>query len=347
MVGKKVLDEAMAGRFAELALSCVRREYPNHVMLWLNGDEDAQPPRSLHPAFFGCLDWHSSVHGHWMLVRLLRHFPRAGFAPRVRAALDQSLTAANIAGEAAYFDAPGRVSFERPYGLAWLLALDQELCGWNDADSRRWAGTLAPLRDVVVARIESWLPRLGHPIRSGEHAQTAFAFGLFLDWARASGHEGLAERVVGRSRAFYASDRDGPLAYEPSGQDFLSPCLGEADLMRRVMAPDEYARWLSDFLPQLPMDGEAGWLKPAASPDPSDPKLAHLDGLNLSRAWMLEGMAAGLPARDARRAALVAAAGAHAETGLIAVAGEHYEGSHWLGSFATYLMSGRGLPDAS
>jgi hypothetical protein len=334
----------MAGRFADLALACVHREYPNHVMLWLNGDDDAQPPRKLHPAFYGCLDWHSSVHGHWMLVRLLQRFPDAPFAARARAALDESLTGKNIAGEVAYFDAPGRVSFERPYGLAWLLALDEELRAWDDPDAKRWASSLAPLRDVVAARIESWLPKLGHPIRIGEHAQTAFAFGLILDWARATGDARMAKLVAERSRTFYADDRDCPLAYEPSGQDFLSPCLGEADLMRRVMAPAEYARWLSDFLPQVPVDGDAGWLGPAVSPDPSDPKLAHLDGLNLSRAWMLEGMAAGLPADDKRRPALLAAAQAHAKAGLESVTGEHYEGGHWLGSFATYLMTGRGLP---
>ncbi len=239
------------------------------------------------------------------------------------------------------------MSFERPYGLAWLLALDQELEGWDDPDARRWASSLAPLRDVVVARIESWLPKLGHPIRIGEHAQTAFAFGLILDWARATGDARMIKLVTGRSRMFYADDRDCPLAYEPSGQDFLSPCLGEADLMRRVMEPAEYARWLSAFLPQIPADGNATWLKPAVSPDPSDPKLAHLDGLNLSRAWMLEGIAAGLPASDKRRAALLAAAQAHAQAGLASVTGAHYEGGHWLGSFATYLMTGRGLPGAS
>ena len=201
------------------------------------------------------------------------------------------------------------------------------------------------LRNAIAAdRIANWLPKLTHPIRIGEHSQTAFAMGLILDWARSTGDGAMVSLIVSRAQDFYIDDQASPLAYEPSGHDFLSPCIAEADLMRRVLDAEEFARWLTDFLPQIPRDGAAGWLQPGRVTDPSDPKLAHLDGLNLSRAWMLEGMAAGLPRDDERVAALAAAARAHAVAGLASVTGEHYEGGHWLGSFATYLVTGRGLP---
>jgi hypothetical protein len=347
------LDAASASRFAELALACVHQEYPNKIAHTLQSDEDVAPPRELTPAFYGCYDWHSSVHGHWLLARLARSFPEAAFAARARAALAVSLTPERIAGEVEYLLAEGRVSFERPYGLAWLLQLAAELRGWDDAQARRWAGILEPLETAAAERLAAWLPKLDYPIRIGEHAQTAFAFGLARDWALAAGDARLLDLLDERSRHFHLADRDCPLAYEPGGQDFLSPCLAEADLMRRLLRRGEYALWLASFLPGIPLDGGAGWLPVAVVSDPSDPKLAHLDGLNLSRAWMLEGIAAALPAGDPRRAALLAAATSHREAGLAAVTGEHYEGGHWLGSFAVYLVTGRGsspagrLPDGS
>ncbi len=197
---------------------------------------------------------------------------------------------------------------------------------------------------MARSRLAGWLPKLTHPIRVGEHSQTAFAFGLVLDWARTAADAGMESLLAARVRDLYVADHDCPLAYEPSGEDFLSPCLAEADLMRRVLDPKRYAAWLGGFLPGIPRDGGA-WLAPAAVVDPSDPKLGHLDGLNLSRAWMLDGIAAGLPLGDDRLASLRAAAQSHRERGLAAVTGEHYEGGHWLGSFATYLLTGRGLPE--
>ena len=337
-------DPAMADRFARLALACVGKEYPNKIAHVLNGDQDVKPPRELTPAFFGCYDWHSAVHGHWLLARLARTMPDAPFAPETRAALARSLTAANIGAEVRYLEGPGRVSFERPYGLAWLLQLAAELRGWPSAEARGWSAALAPLEEAAAARISEWLPKLSRPIRVGEHSQTAFAFGLILDWARGAGDAPRIAGLEARIRDLYGGDRECSLAYEPSGEDFLSPCLGEADLMRRILRPADYASWLGAFLPGLPRDGSARWLAPAVVTDPTDPKLAHLDGLNLSRAWMLEGMAAGLPAGDARLASLRAAAAAHREAGLRAVTGEHYEGGHWLGTFAVYLVTGRGLP---
>ena len=187
------------------------------------------------------------------------------------------------------------------------------------------------------------MPKLSHPVRIGEHAQTAFALGLLLDYARSTGNESFAKLLSDRARNFYLADKNCPMAYEPSGEDFLSPCLAEADVMRRVLPAAEFAIWLKEFMPQIPTTGKADWLPITVSPDPSDPKLAHLDGLNLSRAWMLEGIISALPADDARRPALTGAADAHRRAGLAAVTGAHYEGGHWLGSFAVYLVTKRGV----
>jgi Protein of unknown function (DUF2891) len=336
-------DVRAAERFAHLALDCVHKEYPNKIAHVLNGDEDVAPPRKLTPAFYGCFDWHSSVHGHWMLVRLARTFPSAGFAAPAKAAVKQSLTAENIAAEVAYLKGKGRAGFERPYGLAWLMQLGQELREWDDPEAKQMAATLKPLEDAAKERLADWLPKLTNPIRIGEHNQTAFSFGLLLDAARSSGDNQFEALLLRKTREFYEADRNCPLKYEPSGEDFLSPCMAEADVMRRVLPPQEFSRWLSTFLPQISRDGTADWLKPAVSMDPSDPKLAHLDGLNLSRAWMLEGIASALPAGDKRLPALRAAAEAHRAKGLAAVTGEHYEGGHWLGSFAVYLVTQRGI----
>jgi hypothetical protein len=336
------LDAPTAGRFAALALACVRREYPNKIAHHLNSPEDVKAPHELTPAFYGCYDWHSSVHGHWLLARLIRAFPRERFATDAVAALKANLTPAHIAGEVAYVNGAGRESFERPYGLAWLLQLGAELRESPTPDMARLSAAVQPLEAAVVARLEAWLPKLAYPIREGEHAQTAFAFGLILDYARGR-DSALAAMVVAKVREFHLHDRDCPLGYEPSGQDFLSPCIAEADVMRRVLPPAEFAAWLTQFLPRLPTTNSGAWLPIGVVTDKTDGKLAHLDGLNLSRAWMLEGIAAGLPAGDLRRRALLAAALAHAASGLAAVTGEHYAGGHWLGSFATYLTTRRGI----
>ena len=343
-----------AERFARLAMDCVHKEYPNKISHSLLSDADVAPPRKLTPAFYGCYDWHSSVHGHWLLVRLLRTYPDASFAAAARSALEQSLTAANIAQEAAYLNAEGRASFERPYGLAWLLQLGEELREWEKSSSKskdaaadplpaQLAANLRPLEQAAVGRLKTWLPKLSYPVRSGEHSQTAFAMGLMIDYARSTDDRAFLDLVLRKARDYFQKDEGCPLAYEPSGEDFLSPCLAEADVMRRVLTPEDFAGWLRGFMPQLPTDGSETWLQPAVVTDPSDPKLAHLDGLNLSRAWMLEGIASGLPAGDPRLAALRASAAAHREAGLASVTGKHYEGGHWLGSFAVYLTTRRGI----
>jgi hypothetical protein len=336
-------DAHAAERFAKLALECVRKEYPNKISHVLNSDADVAPPRKLTPAFCGCYDWHSSVHGHWLLVRLLRTFTEASFAKAARDALKESLTAENLKAEAAYLRGDGRASFERPYGLAWLLQLCAELREWDDPQAREMLANLKPLADAAVERLTTWLPKLSHPVRIGEHDQTAFALGLILDYARGKNDEALAKLATDSARKFFLSDRNCPLAYEPSGEDFLSPCLAEADVMRRILTQADFAKWLTQFLPQIPSTATADWLPVAISPDPSDPKLAHLDGLNLSRAWMLEGVLSSLPPDDPRRPALTSAAEALRRAGLAAVTGEHYEGGHWLGSFAVYLTTHRGI----
>ena len=338
-------DSKAAARFANLALACVHKEYPNKISHSLNSDADVAPPRKLTPAFYGCYDWHSSVHGHWLLVRLLKNFPNASFASAAREALQRSLTAENITQETLYLRGEGRSSFERPYGLAWLLQLGTELEEWDDPQAKLMAASLKPLEQAVLEHLNAWLLKLSNPVRIGEHDQTAFALGLMLDYARGTGDQKLAGLVMSKARQFYFSDKKCPLAYEPSGEDFLSPCLGEADLMRRVLPSHDFAVWLQAFLPQIPASDSKGWLRPVVSPDPSDPKLAHLDGLNLSRAWMLEGIASRLPRANKHLPAITAAADAHRRAGLAAVTGEHYEGGHWLGSFAVYVVTRRGIPE--
>lgn len=336
-------DAVAAERFARLALACVGKEYPNKISHVLNSDADVAPPRQLTPSFYGCYDWHSSVHGHWLLVRLARTFPDAPFAEPSRDALRRSLTLENLKREAEYLRGEGRASFERPYGLAWLLQLCTELREWDDPLAKELATNLRLVEEAALERLKVWLPKLSHPVRIGEHAQTAFALGLLLDYARSTRNVDFEKLLATQARKFYFADQACPLNYEPSGEDFLSPCLAEADVMRRVLAPAEFASWLKAFLPQIPTKEEATWLSVTVSPDPTDPKLAHLDGLNLSRAWMLEGIVSALPERDSRQPALRAATEAHRRAGLAAVTGEHYEGGHWLGSFAVYLVTQRGI----
>ena len=337
------LGAVAAERFATLALKCLHDEYPNHISLHLEADADALPPHRLTPAFYGCYDWHSDVHGHWLLARLLRLYPQAPYAARARAELAQTFTTENIAGEIAFMRRPGRASFERPYGLAWVLMLGAELRESKDPQAAAWLATLQPLEAEVATRVKAWLPKLHYPIRVGEHDQTAFSFGLIWDWAGIAGDTAMRAALTDAAQRFYQNDTDCPLKYEPSGEDFLSPCLGEADFMRRVLGPAAFASWLEKFLPLVPPDGSGTWLVPGVVTDRTDPKLAHIDGLNLSRSWMLQGIARGLPPPDRRRAALQAAARLHREAALPNVTGEHYEGGHWLGTFAIYLTTEAGL----
>ncbi len=337
------LTAAEAVPFVELALDCAEREYPNKIAHTMESDADQGTPRSLHPAFYGCFDWHSSVHGHWLLARFARLHPDHELATEARRVLAANLQPDLLAAEASYLLAEGRKSWERPYGLAWLLQLVAELREWDAPEARGWVEALVPLAEACVQRITTWLPTLAYPIRPGEHSQTAFAFGLMLDYAHIADRPEFTALITGTSQRLYGKDRKAQLAFEPSGQDFLSPALAEADLMRRVLEPAAFAPWLATFLPEIPPYAGPDWLPVAVVTDRTDGKLAHLDGLNLSRAWMLQGMAAGLPEDDERRESLLAAAESHAAAGLAACTGEHYAGGHWLGTYAMYLTSGRGL----
>ncbi len=333
------LTPAEASHFAQLALKCVSREYPNKPEHVLNDSQDVQNPKLLHPAFYGCYDWHSSVHGHWMLVRLLRLFPNLPEASDIRKAIGDNLRAENIAVETAYLKQKNRQSFERTYGWAWLLKLAEELSLSNDPDAQTWAKNLQPLAEALVESYLAFLPKQTYPIRTGVHPNTAFGLAFAFDYAKASGNEKLAALVVERSRTYYLNDRNYPGAWEPGGEDFFSPALMEADLMRRVMRPAQFRQWFHAFLPQLATGQPTNLLHPAVVSDRSDPKLVHLDGLNLSRAWCMRSIANALPRNDAARGILAKSARAHAQDALAHVASGDYAGEHWLASFAVYLLS--------
>jgi hypothetical protein len=333
------LDSAAASVFARLALKSVTREYPNKLDHVLNGPADVRGPRQLHPSFYGSYDWHSAVHGHWMLVRLLTVMPDLPEAAEIRRTLNADLSTPNLAREAGYFGHPGSASFERMYGWAWLLKLAQELRGWDDPDGRRWAANLQPLADAIVKRYLAFLPKQVYPIRRGVHPNTAFGMAFALDYARAVGRTDLASLLVERSRTYFGHDVNVPAAWEPDGDDFLSRSLIEADLMRRVLPPSEFARWFHAFLPGIERGEPANLLQPAQVTDRGDPGLVHLDGLNLSRAWCMRAIAAALPEHDPDRPVLLAAAARHAEATLPYVASGDYLGEHWLASFAVYLLT--------
>lgn len=332
------LTDTLASQLAGLALAGIRQEYPNSPAHVLMNGADRRLPRELHPAFYGCFDWHSAVHSHWLLVCLLRYRPDLPEAPAIRAVLDEHLSDAKIHTEAAYFAEPGRRSFERPYGWAWLLKLAEELHDWNDADGRYWSGALRPLTEVIVDLYLDYLPRLTYPIRSGAHSNTAFGLSFALDYAIASGHTDLRDKIIRRSLDYFISDQDCPASWEPGGSDFLSPCLAEADLLRRVLTGPDFAAWLGAFLPDLQVGTPTQLLMPVSVSDRNDGQIVHLDGLNLSRAWSLRGIAGALAPDDSRRGILLSAAERHAAAGLSGIGSGTYAGEHWLGSFALYMF---------
>jgi hypothetical protein len=333
------MNREQASAFARLALKALPKEYPNKPADVLNGDKDVTAPRRVHPAFYGSFDWHSSVHGHWMLVRLLRRFPDLPEWKPARAVLAAHLTAKNLQIEADYFHRPNSQSFERPYGWAWLLKLAEELHGWDDPDGKEWAKNLRPLTDVIVARYLAYFPRQTYPIRSGVHPNTAFGLAFAHDYARAVSHQSLRALIEERAQTYFAKDTDIPARWEPDGADFFSPSLMEADLMRRVLPSAEFTGWFRRYLPGLAKGEPKTLLEPAHVSDRSDPQLVHLDGLNLSRAWCLRHLAAALPGDDLMRKVLAESAARHAEAALRHVASGDYAGEHWLASFAVYLLS--------
>ncbi|HLG14964.1 MAG TPA: DUF2891 domain-containing protein [Blastocatellia bacterium] len=334
-----ILTREDASRFARLALKCVRKEYPNKLDHVMNDAGEVRSPQSLHPAFYGCFDWHSTVHGHWMLVRLLRLFPDLTEAKEIRAALAANLTAENLLVETRYLDQPNRQSFERTYGWAWLLKLAEELSNWDDADGKRWSQNLRPLADALATKYIEFLPKQTYPIRTGVHPNTAFGLAFALDYARSAGNKKLEDLIVERSVTYFSGDVSYPARWEPGGEDFFSPSLMEADLMRRVVKPGEFRRWFHRFLPGISSGEPRRLLVPATVTDRSDPKIVHLDGLNLSRAWCMRAIASALPPGDPARRILAASATLHARDALSHVASGDYAGEHWLASFAVYMLS--------
>jgi hypothetical protein len=333
------LTPKQASAFARLALKGIGKEYPNKPGDVLNEGADVKSPQAMHPAFYGCFDWHSSVHGHWMLVRLLRLFPELPEKQEIRRVLAEHLTAKNLQVEADYFARPNSKSFERTYGWAWLLKLADELRGWDDPDAKHWSKNLEPLAATIVERYLAFLPKQTYPIRTGVHPNTAFGLAFALDYARAIKHQALLELIEERSRAYYGKDTGLPARWEPDGADFFSPSLIEADLMRRVLPAAEFHTWLQRALPELGKGELKNLLTPATVTDRTDPQIVHLDGLNLSRAWCMRSIAAALPAGDPARKVLTEAAARHTEAALDHVASGDYAGEHWLASFATLLLS--------
>lgn len=326
-----------ASHFASLALHCIAQEFPNkdgHVQV---DSVDLQNPSYYHPAFYGCYDWHSSVHGHWMLVRLLKEFPEMPEANELRAAIAKNLTAANIEQEARYFQQKSNKSFERTYGWAWLLKLAEELYTSHDIQHAEWYANVKPLADLIVQQYLDFLPKQTYPIRSGLHPNTAFGLSLALDYAVTTGNSELETMIKERAIAYFTNDTNCPASWEPSGSDFLSPCLMEAELMSKVLEKEAYNGWLASFLPQLKDGKPAQLLTPALISDRTDMQLVHLDGLNLSRSWCMAAIAR--KASDSKvKGMLNEAAALHLETTLPNIASGDYAGEHWLASFAVLAL---------
>ncbi|MEO7762451.1 MAG: DUF2891 domain-containing protein [Casimicrobiaceae bacterium] len=327
-----------------MALVNIGREYPTKLDHMINGPEDVRSPRELHPLFFGSFDWHSCVHAHWMLARLLRLFPDARFADDIRMAFAHRLTAPNVAGELAYLGQANRGSFVRTYGWAWLLKLAEEFehgsrSGRDIGRFGEWRDRLAPLTARFVDLYLDYLPRAQVPLRYGIHPNSAFGIAFALDYASTTGHAALRALCIEKALDWYTADVEYPARLEPSGSDFLSPALTEADLMRRVLDRPAFRIWLQRFLPELSASRPASLFTPVDSGDRSDPQMVHLDGLNLSRAWCLRGIAEALGRDDPRHPLLHAAAHAHLEAGMPAVQSGDYMGEHWLATFAVFALT--------
>jgi hypothetical protein len=329
------LDLNQANRLANLPIECVNREYPNKLNQTINSDDDLNPPRELHPAFYGCFDWHSSVHGHWSLVKLLKNFPELEKAGLVRELLSERITKENIEAEIKYFKQEKNKTFERTYGWAWLLKLAEELKTWDDPLARELEENLDPLAGLIAEKYVEFLPRLNYPIRVGTHTNTAFGLTFAFDYAMQTDNSELLTIITERARDFYLYDTECPVSWEPGGNDFLSPCLEEANIMMRVLDQEEFKIWLRAFLPDL--SDKDYYLEPGIVTDRSDGQLAHLDGLNFSRAWCLYGIASYIPEYKH----LKPIADRHIMHSLPDITSGHYEGSHWLASFALLALDSR------
>jgi hypothetical protein len=328
------LTQHQADAFARMPLTYLRQEYPNHIMHLLNDDGDVLPPRELHPIFYGCFDWHSAVHGYWLLLRCVRLYPELSCRDEIVSLFDEHITHEKVAQELAYFNAPFRASFERPYGYGWLLALAQELKQSTLPQAESWYQTLQPLTLDIRSRLVDYLSKLTYPIRVGTHYNTAFALALGLDYAREVKDSALEQAILDASTRFYLADTRYPAHYEPGGDEYISGALTEALLMSKVA--DNFPAWFDDFLPDV--GTVAALMNPAEVSDRTDPKIAHLDGLNLSRAWCMKHIAKALPENHAAQQALSQAVEKHLAASVEHVVGSHYSGGHWLASFALLAL---------
>ncbi len=327
------LNITEATRLAQLPLNCMEVEYPNKLGQTIGGIDDLKAPKELHPAFYGCFDWHSAVHGHWSLVSLLKQFPTIKEAKNIKEKLLLNLSKENILQEVQYFRGKHNKTYERTYGWAWLLKLAEALHSWNDPIAKQLEENLQPLTELIIEKYIEFLPKLNYPIRVGEHPNTAFGLSFAWDYAVTTGHEELKTLINEIAREFYLNDQRCPLTWEPSGFDFLSPCLEEAALMKRVLSKEEFRSWIGEFLPQL---GDKHFeLAPGRVSDRTDGKLVHLDGVNFSRAWSLNKIAEGLSEFDH----LKNLANHHINYSLPSIVDDNYEGGHWLGSFAIYALN--------
>ncbi|MBS1755862.1 MAG: DUF2891 domain-containing protein [Bacteroidetes bacterium] len=330
--GKIILTETGASFFAKLPLRCAEKEWPYKTGITYTDSTLVTAPKNYHPAFFGCFDWHSSVHGHWMLARLLKKFPNMKEADAIRNLFNKHFTVANIEQEIKIFETNDNRIFERTYGWAWLLQLQDELLTWQDADAKKWAAALQPLATKLSKLTVDYLDKIIYPIRIGEHSNLAFGLSMMYDYALHQQDTALSNAIHKAALRFYYTDKNCPFSWEPGGNDFLSPCLEEADLMRKVLPTTKYTTWLKNFMPQL--FKATFTIEPGKVNDRSDGKLIHLDGLNLSRAWCLKGIAGVIKNNH-----VMHLANTHLEAALPQVASGSYAGEHWLASFAVYALT--------
>lgn len=330
--GEVKLTQTGASAFAKLPLKCVEKEWPYKTGVTFSDSSLTGDPKNYHPAFFGCFDWHSSVHGHWMLVRLLKLYPNLPEGAQIRAVLNKHFTAENIQQELKLFQTKDNKSFERTYGWAWLLQLQDDLLSWNDVDAKKWAAALQPLATQLSKLTVDYLGKLVYPIRVGEHSNLAFGLSMEYDYAVHQKDTALSNAIRKAAMRFYFNDINCPFAWEPGGSDFLSPCLEEADLMRKILPSKEFVVWLKKFMP--PLFNTSFKLEPGKVLDRTDGKLVHLDGLNLSRAWCLSGIA-----RATNLNHIQNLANQHLNAALPQVASGNYEGEHWLASFAVFALT--------
>lgn len=332
--------EQVASRYAESILRSIQQEYPNQMQHMMTGPDDRPTPREAHPAFYGCFDWHSSVHMHWTLIRLLRLAPNAFDTTKALTVLDAHLNRSTMEQESTYLRTHPR--FERPYGWGWALTLAHELTLWDAEPAQRWLEAMRPLMEVIAQSFLAWLPKATYPIRVGMHSNSAFGLARAVPLAKHLAKQGDNRLLVAITQAatqWYAADRDYPAHYEPGGSDFLSPALTEVDLLSLVHEREQFINWLDVFLPRLAFGEPKALFEPAVVSDASDGQLAHLHGLNLYRAFVWKCLQTLLPADDARQPALAAGITAHAQASLDAVTGSDYMVEHWLASFAMLYLS--------